>query len=306
MANQKKMTNGLNIDAEKVAERLEADMRNSMEKLNREGMVLGLSGGLDSAVIACLCRRILPGNKIMALIMPEKETSKENMKDAADLAKNLNIQYHVIYLDPFLESANIRFPIPFLNYRLKSMLVRFFYRKMKKSTGETPFLTLLKGARGYSFKKYLNKGTANYRFKHRLRLTFLYQAAEETNRLAVGAANKTEYLTGFFVKFGIDHNSDIMPLLDLYKSQVKKLAHYLEVPEKIINKAPTPDMIPGITDELAFEIPYEDLDKILYAIENDMPLQGILKEKEAYVKSLIDNSAHMRNIDIPVFSEKKK
>ena len=182
------------------------------------------------------------------------------------------------------------------------MIIKLFYRRMQQVTGETPFLTLLKGAGNHPFKKYLYKGTANYRFKHRLRLTFLYQAAEETNRLAVGAANKTEYLTGFFVKFGIDHNSDIMPLLDLYKTQVNKLAHYLEVPDKIINKAPTPDMIPGITDELAFEMPYEDLDKILYALENNITLHEKLKEKEGYVKSLIENSAHMRKIEVPVFS----
>lgn len=298
MMNQEKIMNGLDIDAGKITARLETSLKDSMEKMNRDGMVLGLSGGLDSAVAAYLCRRILPGDKITALIMPEKETSKENMKDAADLAKHLNI----IYLDAYLESASIRFPIPFLNYRLKAKLVRFFYRRMKEKTGETPYLTLLKGGKAHSFKKYLNKGTANYRFKHRLRLTFLYQAAEETNTLAVGAANKTEYMTGFFVKFGIDHNSDIMPLLGLYKTQVQKLAQYLEVPEKIINKAPTPDMIPGITDEMAFEVPYEELDKILYAIENNIPLQGELKKKEAYVKALINNSAHMRKMEVPVLS----
>lgn len=301
--NHEKINNALHIDAGKVTGELETSIKESMEEMNREGVLLGLSGGLDSAVIACLCRRILPGEKILALIMPEKETSRENMEDAVNLAKHLNIKYHVIQLDRYLESANVKFPIPFLNYKLKSRLVRFFYRKMKERTGETPYLTLLKGSRGYSFKKYLNKGTANYRFKHRLRLTFLYQAAEETNSLAVGAANKTEYMTGFFVKFGIDHNADIMPILDLYKTQVKKLAQYLEVPEKIINKAPTPDMIPGITDELAFEIPYEDLDKILYAVENNIPLEGELKQKEDYVKTLIDRSAHMRKMEVPVFSE---
>ena len=303
--NHEKIYNGLNIDAGKVTAQLENSLKESMEEMNREGMILGLSGGVDSAVIACLCKRVLPGDKIMALIMPEKETSRENMDDAVNLAKQLDIKYHIIQLDPYLESANVRFPVPFLNYKLKSKLVRFFYRRMKKRTGETPFLTLLKGAREYSFKKYLNKGTANYRFKHRLRLTFLYQAAEETNSLAVGAANKTEYMTGFFVKFGIDHNADIMPILNLYKTQVKKLAHYLEVPEKIINKAPTPDMIPGITDELAFEIPYDDLDKILYAVENNISLDGDLKDKENYVRALIERSAHMRKIEVPGFSERQ-
>ncbi|MFW6103568.1 MAG: NAD(+) synthase, partial [Bacteroidota bacterium] len=134
----------------------------------------------------------------------------------------------------------------------------------------------------------------------------LYQAAEENNSLAVGAANKTEHMTGFFVKFGIDHNSDIMPLLDLYKTQVTQIAQHIGVPEKIIHKAPTPDMIPGITDEMAFELPYSELDKILYGIENNIPLKGKLKENQAYVKALIDNSAHMRKMEVPVFSENKK
>jgi NAD+ synthase len=301
--NWENITKKLKIDPERITKILTGSLRENLEELNREGIVLGLSGGLDSAVIACLCKKILPGDKITALIMPEKETSRENMKDAADLAKRLNIQYHIINIDPYLDSASVRFPIPFLNYKLKSRLVRFFYRKMKQKTGETPYLTLLKGAKGYSFKKYLNKGTANYRFKHRLRLTFLYQAAEETNCLAVGAANKTEYMTGFFVKFGIDHNSDIMPLLDLYKTQVKQLAEYLEVPEKIIKKAPSPDMIPGITDEFAFEMPYEVLDGILYSIENKIPLTNEWNEKEQYVRNMIERSEHMRKTEVPYINE---
>jgi NAD+ synthase len=303
--NKEQMAFGLNIDSKKVTDNLTSSIQKAMEDLNREGMVLGLSGGIDSAVVAALCSRICSGNKITALIMPEKETSTENMNDAIELAKKLGINYHIIRLDPYLESANIRFPVPFLNYRLKSRLVKFFYKKMRQKTGETPFLSLLKGTKDASYKKYLDKGTANYRFKHRLRLTFLYQAAEETNKLAVGAANKTEYLTGFFVKFGIDHNADIMPLLDLYKTQVKALATYLEVPEKIIQKAPTPDMIPGITDEFAFEIPYEKLDQILYAIENNLALQDELKEQEHYVRELIEHSAHMRNVKIPLITGKQ-
>jgi NAD+ synthase len=290
---------GLSIDAGEVALKLQSTLKESLEKLNREGMVLGLSGGIDSAVVASLCKNVCPGDSITALIMPDSESDGENIKDAVDLAKQLGINHHIIKLDSWLESANVRFPIPFLNYRLKSILVKMLYRRMEKKTGETPFLTVLKGASDYSFKKYLNKGTANYRFKHRLRLTFLYQLAEETNCLAVGAANKTEYMTGFFVKFGIDHNSDIMPLLPLYKTQVRQLAEYLDVPEKIIRKDPTPDMIPGITDEFAFEISYDDLDKILYCIENHIPLDGKLKGKEDYVRQLIENSAHMRNTEVP-------
>lgn len=86
--NDEKNINGLNIDSGKVTNHLEASLNDSMGEMNREGIVLGLSGGIDSAVVACLCSRILPGDKITALIMPEKETSKENMEDAVDWIKS--------------------------------------------------------------------------------------------------------------------------------------------------------------------------------------------------------------------------
>jgi NAD+ synthase len=104
--NHKEIFSGLNIDAGRVTGHLEDSLKESMEEMNREGKIRGLSGGLDSAVIAYLCKRVLPGDKIMALIMPEKETSRENMDDAVNLAKQLDIKYHVIQLDPYLESAH--------------------------------------------------------------------------------------------------------------------------------------------------------------------------------------------------------
>jgi len=229
----------------------------------------------------------------------DREAKTENIRDAVELARDLGIRYRVIHLDRYLESANVRFPVPFIGYRLKSKLVKVFYRKMRKRSGETPFQTILKGGGDFKYSRYLKKGTANYRFKHRLRLTFLYQAAEETNAMVVGAANRSEYLTGFFVKFGIDHNADIMPLLNLYKTQVFDLASWLKLPGKFIDKPPSPDMIPGITDEFAFEVSYPDLDRLLYALERNIRIDGSLAVHKDYVQSLMTHSAHMRQVYVP-------
>jgi NAD+ synthase len=118
--------------------------------------------------------------------------------------------------------------------------------------------------------------------------------------MVVGCANRTEALTGFFVKFGIDHNADIMPLLPLYKTQVFELARWLELPDNLINKPPSPDMIPGITDEYAFELSYIELDMLLYALlHNIVPDDDHLARKLDYVRSLYERSRHMQQVYVP-------
>jgi NAD+ synthase len=294
------LESALQISPGQVTGKLEQELKDALVRMNRNRMVLGLSGGLDSAVVAWLCRRVMEGDQITALIMPDKESNKKNTADAVAIARQLGIRYRVIELDTYLESARVRFPVPFIGNRLKARLVRFFYSRLKQKTGETPFQTILKGGSEYIYSSYLNKGTANYRFKHRLRLTFLYQAAEETNAMVVGCANRTEALTGFFVKFGIDHNADIMPLLPLFKTQVFDMARWLELPGYLISKPPSPDMIPGITDEYAFELSYSELDMLLYALlYSIVPEDDQLAGKIDYVKSLYDRSRHMQEVYVP-------
>jgi len=115
-------------------------------------------------------------------------------------------------------------------------------------------------------------------------MVLLYLNGELENRLVVGAANKTEYRIGFFVKHGCDDDADIMPILGLYKTQVRELARYLNVPADIREKPPSPDIIPGITDEEAIGIPYEELDLTLMAIEKgwELPDSWIGFSQHAY------------------------
>jgi len=288
---------------------LENFIREYVEKLDREGAILGLSGGVDSAVVAALCKRAVGPEKTLALIMPERDSKKEHTEDALNFTKELGIKTKLINITPYLEilGAYKLLPInkPFFSRKLKEILVKKAYEFYQRKTRKTPFSASILGFRDKKFASYLKKANAYYRVKHRLRMLLHYLYGELENKLIVGAANKTEYKIGFFVKHGCDAAADIMPLLNLYKTQVRELAEYLRVPSKIIEKPPSPDIIPGITDEEAITIPYEKLDLILLALEKGWgtsEIADVLKVKAEQVedvKNLMKHSEHMRKIYAP-------
>ena len=300
----------MKIKPEKVALSLENFIREYTEKLEREGVILGLSGGIDSAVIAALCVRALGPKKTFALIMPEKDSKKEHTQDALNFARELNIEAKLVDITPYLEELGVYklFPLGKLLSlgKLKGALIRKAYHFYERKTGKLPFLESLSGFKDKEYSSYLAKGNAYYRAKHRLRMILLYLYGELENRLVVGAGNKSEYKIGYFVKHGCDDATDIMPLLNLYKTQVRELARYLNIPARIIEKPPSPDVVPGFTnDEEVIRISYEKLDLILLAIEKGWKLSDIVKaikieENDViYIKNLIHKSEHMRKIFIP-------
>ena len=305
-----KLKTEMKINPEKVALSLENFIREYTEKLEREGAILGLSGGIDSAVIAALCVRSLGPEKTLALIMPEKDSKKEHTKDALNFARELNIKAKLDDITPYLEELGVYklFPLDKIlsSGKLKGALVRKAYHFYERKTGKLPFLESLSGFKDKEYNSYLAKGNAYYRAKHRLRMMLLYLYAELENRLVVGAANKSEYKIGFFIKHGCDDATDIMPLLNLYKTQVRELAQYLNIPARIIKKPPSPDVMPGIVDdEEVIGISYEKMDLILLALEKGWKLADIVKtlgieeDEVIYIKNLMQKSEHMRKIFIP-------
>ena len=216
----------------------------------------------------------------------------------------------MIDITPYLEELGIYklFPLDKILSlgKLKSALVKKAYHVYERKTGKIPFLESLSGFKDKEFKSYLAKGNAYYRAKHRLRMTLLYLYGEVENRLVVGAANKSEYKIGYFVKHGCDDATDIMPLLNLFKTQVRELARYLNIPARIIEKPPSPDVMPGLADdEEVIRISYENMDLILLALEKIGKLSDITKALEIeedeviYIKNLIQKSEHMRKIYVP-------
>lgn len=298
----------LEFDPEKVCLGLEGFIRAQMDRLEREGVILGLSGGIDSSVAAVLCKRAVGADKVLALIMPEKDSEKAHIRDALSLSKELGIETRLVdisrYLKKFGSYKLSPFKVP-LPRSLRGFLTKKAYRYYHRKTGETPFSASITGFKDRAFGPYIRKGNASYRIKHRIRMVLLYLNAELENRLVVGAANKTEYRIGFFVKHGCDDDSDIMPIAGLYKTQVRALARYLGLPENIIEKPPSPDVTPGITDEEAIGMPYEQLDLILAGLENgwdDNEIAGAMRigqETILHVKELTIKSEHMRHVYFP-------
>lgn len=303
----------LAIDAPKVTEQIVRFISTKMEQLQRDNIVLGLSGGLDSSVVAALCSRAVGPDNVIALLMPEKDSNPTHLADAFKIIELLKIRSKMVDLTPYLKGLGIykimpltRVPFPRI---IKESLIKKSFKLYERKTSRSILISSLKGIKDESYKPLIAKGNAYYRAKHRLRMLMLYLYAEQKNSMVVGTANKTEYKIGFFVKFGCDHCADIMPIIGLYKTQVKMLASYLDLPKEVIDKPPSPDIIPGIDDEYAIGMPYELLDSILMAYEKGLDEQLIAdelnvdKDKIVYVKKLIEVSEHMRNIFYPELSD---
>ena len=289
----------LKIDAEKVAEQAVDFIKDKVKAFRRNGVIFGLSGGLDSSCIAGLCARAIDKERILGLIMPERDSSPSSSEDAEKVAEVFDIKTLTIDLTPILEKFGLYelLPIPegLLNHKLWTAIAKGSYRVFPKSI--SPFVGGLLGTK----RSWLRLVEAYYRIKHRVRMVNLYYYAERNNYLVVGTSNKTESMTGLFVKYG-DGAADIMPIASLYKTQVRALAEYLGVPKVIIEKKPTPDLIPGMTDELVLGLPYEKIDLILLGLEKGMDAYAIAKELNIrrgaieYIKKLNRLSSHMRRM----------
>jgi len=297
----------IKIDCPKVSQKLISFIKEKTEELKREGIVFGLSGGIDSAVLAFLSVRAVGKDKVLAMVLPEKDSSSETVKDARLIAKESGSKIEIKNISSQIKTFGSYhlLPLRFVPKRGRAKTVRYFYEYYQKKTEKLPFEAGLLGSKDLPFSSWLNKSNAFYRIKHRLRMVNLYYSAELKNLLVACAANKTEWRVGFFVKGGCDDIGDIGPLLPLYKSQVRELAKYLGVPQKIIEKKPSPDIIPGIGDEYALGIDYQTLDLILLGLEKKLSFEEIARdigtsiEKVLYVKNLTEKSAHMREIFVP-------
>lgn len=294
----------LNLNFEKTLKKAIYFIRNYMIDLKKEGIVVGLSGGLDSCLILKLCAEAIGSEKVLAVILPERDSSPKNMKDAVRFAKSLGIRFILKKITSILWLLGIYQLYPSTFLFTKSVQTRFVKKHrnaLSKKIGKDIFMANLEGFPDND----LNKAMAFYRIKHRLRSSILFYYSELNNYLLVGTSNKTEWLTGFFVKYG-DGIADIMPISNLYKTQVIYFARYLKIDDYIIEKSPSPDLVPGIVDEDMLGLPYIKLDMILFGIENNLTDDHILKIANASrdelerVREIIEKSEYLRRW--PVFA----
>jgi len=250
------------------------------DEFKREGVVVGLSGGIDSALVSTLSVKALGKANVLGVILPEKESNPISQAYANRLAKKLEIQTETINITPALESLGVyekrnlmvkkvfpefsedhRFKIGLPQNLLESSRYNFFVLKIIDKDGNEKTARLNKNQ--------LLEMVAATDMKQRMRMIHLYYFAEKNNYLVAGTTNKTEYSQGFFVKYG-DGGVDFEPIAHLYKTQVYQLAPYLHIPQEIIKRTPSPDTFsaPVSDQEFFFCLPYDLLDLLLYAWEH--------------------------------------
>jgi NAD+ synthase len=258
------------------------------DQFKKDGIVIGVSGGVDSAVIAALAVDALGSERVYGLILPEKESSPSSRELGIDLCKALKIRYEEVPITPMLES--------FALYTKKEALIRELFPHYDPAIHTTslsrppmiaaekvlniPSMVLLKNREAISTKR-LSALQFLYvlslqNVKQRTRMIVEYMHAEKMNYAVCGTTNKSEVLTGFFVKHG-DGGVDLEPIANCYKLQVFKLAELLHIDKRIISRAPSPDTWSHFTsdEEVSLRIPYDILDQLLYAEENHLSLEII-------------------------------
>jgi NAD+ synthase len=272
--------NALKIDAAAVSQKIEKAMRDQVfRQFKRKGAIVALSGGIDSSVTTALCARALGKDRVVALLLPEKESSDDSLTLGRLLADRYQVATEVENIAPLLDAAGcyrrrddaIRKQIPEYgpDYKCKIVLAsvsegkgyNYFHLVVESPAGERKKVRLDVGA-------YLGIVAAT-NMKQRARKFYEYYHADRLNYAVAGTPNRLEYDLGFFVKNG-DGASDFKPIAHLYKSQVYQLAEYLEVPEEIRKRTPTTDTytLPQTQEEFYYSLPYEEMDLCLYAKNN--------------------------------------
>ncbi len=285
------------IDVASYIERLCDFIRESQFSLNRAGILVPFSGGLDSSTVLLLCIRAVGRDQVTALLMPEKQGNPEADRYARLVTNQYQIKTIVRDISPVLTSlGSYKFILSKLLFRsIQDKAVQAYMR----FSNMNPFLKIMKG----KASDLERSGYAKFMSKQRVRVVVEYLIAEEKDFLVVGCAHKSEDMVGLFVKFGADDIADIMPLKNLFRSQIVQLAKFLGVPAEILNRTPNPDIIPGVSDKYVdiLGLPCETLDLVLYGIEQCMEDEIIAEQlnlpmgRILDLRGLVQKTEHMRN-----------
>lgn len=266
----------LNIDAEQEVDKICSCIRAGLKKhLKRRGLVIGLSGGIDSSVTAALAVKAIGADRVFGLEMPERHSAKETTSLSRSVIDHLGIDSQRIDISPILEAIGfyrmyddaVRLAIPGYGSGWKSKIV---ISSIFEHQGFSLLSVVAQSPAGDTvterlpLKPYLEIVAAT-NFKQRTRKMLEYYHADRLNFAVAGTPNRLEYDQGFFVKLG-DGAADLKPIAHLYKTQVYQLAEYLGIPEEVRKRPPTTDTysLAQGQDEFYFSLPFREMDLCLY------------------------------------------
>jgi NAD+ synthase len=271
-------------EVDNIVEAIKYSVHNIFKK---RGAVIGVSGGVDSSVVLALTARALGNDKILAVMLPEKESTLDNIPIVEKLLKVINVECITENLTDALnglgcyqrrdQAVKEIFPEYDMNYKMKIILpndllgnnnLNLFYLEIISPDGVAK-------RKRIPLKQYLQIVAAS-NFKQRTRMSMLYYLAETRNYAVMGTPNKNEHEQGFFVKYG-DSGSDFRPIKHLFKTQVYQLADYLEIPDIIKKRVPTSDTYSAeqSQEEFFFRLPFDILDRIWYGWEHGVSSENI-------------------------------
>jgi NAD+ synthase len=300
------LADALKIDSAALSASIENRIREIvLKQLNRRGVIVAISGGIDSSVVAALCFRALGTARVHGLMLPETDSSPDSLHFANLLAQSLGLRIHVENISAILTAAGcyqrrdeaIRRVIPeykagykckiVLPDRLNTSAYPIFSVVVESPAGERTKARL-------TLESYLGVMAAT-NFKQRTRKLMEYYYADLFNFAVAGTPNRLEYDQGFFVKNG-DGAADLKPIAHLYKTQVYQLATYLGIPKEIRSRPPTTDtyQLDQSQEEFYFPLPYDRMDICLYAKnhgfqpEEVAPIIELTTEQVARVYRVID------------------
>jgi len=290
-----------------IVDKLREDV---LHNIKRNGAVVGISGGIDSSVCLALSAKAFGPEKVLGIMLPEKDSSP----DSEILARELAGKFGVKAIKEEITSALSGFGCYtrrdeavkriFPEYDPKTFKMKIGVRQSGLFNNLPPIfhLTIIGNDGGEKEKilpvqEYLQIVAAS-NFKQRTRMSMLYYHAEALHYAVIGTPNKHEQEQGFFVKYG-DGGADAMPIGNLYKTQVYQLAEYLGVPHKIIERTPTTDTYSAeqTQEEFFYQLPFSLMDRFWYGFENGYPadeIAAVMGETKERIEALYRNFERKR------------